>query len=290
MAFSAALEQAVRRVAITNGIEPAALLAVAEIECGGTAFEPDQRTPRFLFERHVFFKRLKALAPHKLQDAVNAGLAHKDWRRTQQYKDLGSGAGRQRVLASARAIHEEAANQSCSWGVGQIMGFHAASLGYGSATMMVQTLITGGLDAQIDCFMRFIKTKPGLIAKLNEKDWAGFALAFNGPAYAANDYDTRLDSAHAKWTQREAPIVVAEVEDEEIPLGRTPVQNAEPRNPWTTPEGVATTIGAGTGAVGTVTAASKSEGPMAYALAFVIVASFAVGAFFFIKRMKAHPE
>jgi hypothetical protein len=286
MAFSASLEIAVRNCAKQNGIEAAALLAVIEIECGGHPFEADGRTPRFLFERHVFYRYLSGA---KQAEAQRQGLAIPRWSRTTQYDDLGSSAGRQSVLARARAIHEEAANKSCSWGIGQVMGFNAASLGYGSATQMVSRLTIGGLAAQVDCVMRFIKSKPGLIGKLNAHDWAGFAEIYNGAAYAANDYDTRLAAAHKRWQLKDRPATSPDVE-EDIPLGRTPVQNAEPRNPWTTPEGIATTVGAGTGAVGTVTAASQSEGPMAYALAFIIVASFCVGAYFFVKRMKAHPE
>lgn len=288
MAFSLALEEPVKRTASRSGIEQAVLLAVVEVECGGRPFENDQRTPGFLFERHVFHRELKKRAPHKLQAAIDAGLAIPTWKRTTQYKDLGSSSGRMKVLAQARAIDEECANRSCSWGVGQVMGFHAEALGYGTATAMVGALIRGGLDAQIDCMLRFIKSKPGLIQKLNSHDWAAFARVYNGEAYEQNDYDTRLDAAHKRWQIKLSPVVLPPDAEEEIPLGRTPVQNAESRNPWTTPEGVATGVGAGTG-VATAVSGSKTDGPLGYALAFVIVAAFCVGAYFFIKRMRAHP-
>lgn len=35
---------------------------------------------------------------------------------------------------------------------------------------------------------------------LKEKDWRMFALAYNGPGYAANQYDTRLAEAYRKWS------------------------------------------------------------------------------------------
>lgn len=288
MAFSIALEQAVRRQASVSGIDVPALLAVAEIECGGQPFEPDGRTPRFLFERHVFYKQVKAIAPAKLPQAEADGLAIPRWSRTTQYKDLGSASGRQRVITAARAVDQEAANRSCSWGVGQVMGFHAVALGYGTATNMVSSLTTGGLDAQVECFVRFIKSKPGLVEKLNRQDWAGFAFGYNGQAYAQNDYDTRLANAYARWKVKLAPVETPPDAEEEIPLARTPVQNAESRNPWTTPEGVATGVGAATG-VGTAVSGTKTDGPIGYALAFVIVAAFCVGAYFFIKRMRATP-
>lgn len=287
MAYAQSLIDAVKQVAAGRGIEPAALMAVVEVECGGEPFEADGRTPRFLFERHVFYKEL-ASRPDLLKVAVDRGLAIPKWSRTTQYKDLGTSAGRQKVLGQARAIDVEAANRACSWGVGQIMGFHAAALGYGSATAMVAELTTGGLGAQIDCMVRFVQSK-GLIAKLNAHDWAGFATAYNGAAYKQNAYDTRLAAAYARWnTEWRGGAPATDVTDD-IPLGRVPVQNAEPRNPWTTPEGVATGIGAATGA-GTALSGAKSDGPLGYALAFVIVAAFCIAAFFFIKRMRENPS
>lgn len=290
MAFAAALETPVRRVAQQNGIEPEALLAVVEIECGGQPFEADGRTPRFLFERHVFYRELYKRARHKLQAAIDAGLAIQKWSRTTQYRDLGSSGGRQKVLAAARAIDAECANRSCSWGIGQVMGFHAEALGYGSASAMVSALTIGGLEAQVDCVLRFIRSKPGLIDKLNRHDWAGFALIYNGAGYAANDYDTRLAAAHARWKLKTSPVALPPDADLDIPLGRTPVQNAEAPSAWRTPEGIATAASAGTGVVTAgATVAQDPHSPLGYALAFVIVAAFCIGAYFFIKRMKAHP-
>jgi len=284
MAYLQPLIDAVKQVAERRSIEPAALMAVVEVECGGQPYEADGHTPRFLFERHVFYKQLPAT---KRATAVNQGLAIPKWSRTTQYSDLGTSAGRQAVLKRARAIDLEAANRSCSWGVGQIMGFHAPALGYGSATAMVSELTNGGLGAQIDCMVRFVKMK-GLIAKLNAHDWAGFARTYNGEAYKQNAYDTRLAAAYARWHAQWSGIDGAAAE-ESVPLGRIPLQNAEPRNPWTTPEGVAAGVGAATGA-GSALSGAKNEGPLGYALAFVIIAAFCIAAFFFIKRMRENPS
>lgn len=285
MAYSQALVDAVKQVAARWSIDEAALMAVVEIECGGQPYEADGRTPRFLFERHIFYKQLSGA---KLQRAVDAGLAIPKWSRTTQYRDQGNSAGRMDVLRQARAIDAEAANKSCSWGVGQIMGFNATSLGYLSASDMVAKLTAGGLGAQIDCMVRFIKSKR-LIDKLNARDWAGFARAYNGEAYKQNAYDTRMDAAYTRWKAawRDGPPPPPDVAPD-VPLDRPPVQNAEPRNPWTTPEGVATGVGAATGA-GTAISGAKSDGPLGYALAFVIIAAFCIAAFFFIKRMRANP-
>lgn len=284
MPFDARVEAATRRVAQQNRIDEAVLLAVVEVECSGNAFEYDNVTPRFLYERHIFYKQLPEA---KRAEAVRMGLANETWQRTTQYKDQGTSKGRLALLGRAIAFAEEAAYASCSWGIGQIMGFHAKKLGYGSATAMYNALRTGGIAAQVDCMLRFIREK-NLIPVMNRHDWAGFAKAYNGAAYAQNDYDTRLEAAYDKWKLKSAGIDSQEVE--ELPLGRTPVQNAEPStSAWRTPEGIATTTAAGTGVV----AALKSDGgkgPLDFALAGIILVAALVGGFYFFKRLKRNPE
>lgn len=184
-----------------NGVEPAALLAVVEIESAGRPFEADGRTPRFLFERHVFYRELAKRQPEKLPGAVHAGMAIRVWSRATQYKDQGSSAGRMSVLRRARAIDEECANLSCSWGVGQTMGFHYRMLGFISATAMVNYMSAGGLAAQIDVMCRNISDMK-LWPALKARDWAAFARRYNGAGYRANRYDTRMAVADKRWAAK----------------------------------------------------------------------------------------
>jgi hypothetical protein len=44
----------------------------------------------------------------------------------------------------------------------------------------------------------FIKSA-GLLDNLQEKDWAGFARGYNGPGYAKNSYDVKLELAYMKY-------------------------------------------------------------------------------------------
>lgn len=181
-----------------NGVEPAALLAVVEIESAGRPFEADGRTPRFLFERHVFYRELAKRQPEKLPHAVRERLANRTWDRATQYKDQGSSNGRMTVLRRARAIDEECANLSCSWGVGQTMGFHYRTLGFMSATAMVNYMSAGGLAAQIDVMCRNI-TDMKLWPALKAKAWGTFAHRYNGPGYKQNAYDTKMAAAYRRW-------------------------------------------------------------------------------------------
>ena len=190
--------KAARTVAADAGIDEAGFLAVVEIESGGKPLEDDGRTPRLLFERHVFFRELKARTPGKLAAAIAAGLAIPKWSRSTQYKDQGTSTGRLALLGQARAIDTECANRACSWGLGQTMGFLAEELGYPSATAMVEQMTAGGVGAQLHMMAQEI-TRKRLAPRLAAGDWAGFAAAYNGPGYKANAYDTRLASACRRW-------------------------------------------------------------------------------------------
>jgi N-acetylmuramidase len=181
-----------------HGVEPAALLAVVEIESAGKAFEADGCTPRFLFERHVFHRELKKHAPQKLEHAVREGLAIPQWSRGTQYRDLATSAGRMSLLARARAVDTECANRSASWGVGQTMGFHAARLGFASATAMVEHMRAGGLAAQVDVMCRNISDMR-LWNALKARDFTAFARRYNGAGYRQNAYDTRMAAAYRRW-------------------------------------------------------------------------------------------
>ena len=181
-----------------KGIDPAALLAVVEIETNGVPFEADKKTPRFLFERHVFYSQLKSRAPERLSAAVAQDLAHSGWQGRAQYFDERTSPERQALLARARGIDMDCANRSCSWGLGQIMGFNANELGYASAEDMLSYMIERGVTGQIDVMIKFIEHK-GLIEALNRKDWPKVALFYNGKEYRKNDYDNKLAKAYARW-------------------------------------------------------------------------------------------
>jgi hypothetical protein len=184
-----------------SGIKPAALLAVVEIESEGAPLEIDGKTPRLLFERHVFHRELTASQPAKLPAAVKLGLAIPKWSKKTQYKDQGSSAARLALLDRARGVDVECANRSCSWGLGQTMGFLAEELDYRSATDMVAKMVAGGVRAQVDMMVAEICSKQ-LVDELNTGKWRAFARSYNGPAYAENQYDIKLAGAYRRWERK----------------------------------------------------------------------------------------
>jgi hypothetical protein len=184
-----------------SGIEPAALLSVVEIESNGRPFEQaDGVTPCLLFERHVFHRELAKRAPDRLSTAVARGMANQGWQPKTQYRDQRTSAQRLELLAKARAIDAECANRSCSWGLGQTMGFQAEGLGFASATAMLDFMTRGGVSAQVDLMVREIK-RLKVVDALNRHEWATFARAYNGTGFRQNQYDTKLAAAYARWVR-----------------------------------------------------------------------------------------
>ncbi len=192
-------------VARMHKIEPEALLAVVETESAGKSLEIDGRTPCLLFERHIFFRELnKAGLGTLAQEALHAGLANTSWQPATQYKDQGSSKNRLLLFDKASRINRECAIRSCSWGVGQTMGFLAEELKFKNATTMFDYLIAGGVPAQVECMVREIENKK-LTPKLNAHNWAGFAAVYNGPGYKKNAYDAKMATAYAAWKRKTLP-------------------------------------------------------------------------------------
>ena len=199
-------------VAVQHKIEPEALLAVVQVESAGKALENDGRTPCLLFERHIFYRELKKAGKTvQLLNAISLGLANETWQPKTQYKDQGTSSARLALFAKACVVNEECAIRSCSWGVGQTMGFLAEELKFTSAKAMLAYLVQGGVPAQVDCMVREIENHK-LTAKLNAHNWAGFAKVYNGPGYATNHYDTKMAAAWTAWKKAGIPSAMPVVQ------------------------------------------------------------------------------
>ncbi|HWT64068.1 MAG TPA: N-acetylmuramidase family protein [Ochrobactrum sp.] len=176
-------------------IEPAALLAVAEVESGGRAlFDINgKKEPAIRFEGHYFDRRLSG---RMREQARQAGLSAYEAGRIRNPKTQRE---RWPLLERAMSIHKKAALESTSWGLGQVMGAHWEWLGYRN----VDELVAGarsGVTGQIQLMLRFIE-KAGLGEALQTRDWRDFARRYNGPAFARNQYDSRMASAFERWNR-----------------------------------------------------------------------------------------
>lgn len=175
--------------ALSLKIDPAALIAVMQVECKESGFQADGQ-PVILFERHVFRQRL--FTNHQAAMAEKAMKERPDLCNTTT-GGYGLFSIQHQRLADAVKYHRQSALESASWGLGQIMGYHWQGLGYQSCQDFVNAMYQSE-SAQLDAMCRFI-SKNGLVPHLKSENWADFARRYNGPAYLRNRYDSKLKAA-----------------------------------------------------------------------------------------------
>lgn len=177
------------RAAGTIGCEVAAIKAVVTVEAAGAGFDARNRL-KVLPEPHYFCKLLSGA---KRDQAVEAELAYPKWG-TRPYDTTQD--ARYARLERMMAIDAEAALDSCSWGMGQIMGANAEVCGFRNSADMV-TAFLDGEGRQLDGIVGFI-IGSNLAGALARRNWAAFAKGYNGPRYAENLYDAKLTTAYRK--------------------------------------------------------------------------------------------
>lgn len=183
----------ISKLAKEYSIETAALLAIVETESAGVSFWKvgSFDKPAIRFEGHYFYDRIPE---SRRAEAVKLGLAHPD---AGVVKNPKSYAARYALLERARAFDENAALESTSWGLGQVMGANWRDLGYKSVKDFVSKQNT--IEGQVEAMLRFIKVN-GLIKYINAKNWKAFASRYNGPAYKKNKYDTKMADAYSRYS------------------------------------------------------------------------------------------
>ena len=168
--------------------------AVYKVESGGSGFWALR--PKILFEGHVFWRQLEKVGKHPA--ALQAGFEDVLYRKWDRTKYIG-GPGEYARLQRAQQLDSSAALESASWGLFQIMGFHAVDLDYGTVEKFVEAM--GEREGtQLDAFGRFIEHarfggRP-LVQWLRERNWAKFSEGYNGSGFKQNKYDEKLQRAY----------------------------------------------------------------------------------------------
>ncbi|HEX8441391.1 N-acetylmuramidase domain-containing protein, partial [Archangium sp.] len=181
----------IQTCADTLSVHPAELWAVLQIETRGCGYFADRR-PAILFERHVFSRRTKRRFDEQAPDISNSKAG-----------GYASGPAEYPRLERALALDEQAALESASWGLGQVMGYHANDLGYGSVEQFVSRMMASE-DEQLAAMAAFIQHH-GLDQALRDHDWAAFARGYNGSGYAKNQYDKKLAAAYQRLSTHSLP-------------------------------------------------------------------------------------
>ena len=170
--------QAIKKACERLDVAPAQLWSVLKVETSGCGLLADRR-PKILFERHKFSERTHGAFDRQEPDVSNPIRGGY----------IGGAAEYQR-LAVAMSLDRQAALESASWGIGQVMGFNASAAGFGS----VQALVKDSADSedrQLDAMAAFL-VHCRLDGPLRRKDWEAVARGYNGATYKAQRYDEQL--------------------------------------------------------------------------------------------------
>lgn len=198
--------------------------AILDVESAGTGFDSQNRV-RMLYEPHIFYR---LLGPGKKRDAaVKQGLAYAKWKKGKYPKD-----SYPRLLAAMK-IDREIALRSCSWGLGQVMGFNYERAGYKSAEEMVRHFAQDE-ENQLRAMITFIK-KSGLDDELRRHDWRKFEDGYNGGGFNGA-YAKKLKESFERWLkikdtpipEPETPIPEPAKNDAGVPSEPKPVSSPSP--------------------------------------------------------------
>ena len=169
--------------------ETAAIKAVVETEVKiRGAFDSEGR-PTILFERH-FFSRLSGGRFDKSDPEISNPTPGGYGRFSEQYPKL----------EQAMKLDRDAALRSASWGAFQIMGDNCGAAGFGSVDAVVEAM-KASVQSQIAAFVQFVKSNPVILHALQNKNWTRLARHYNGPGYAANQYDCKMQQNYEKFSK-----------------------------------------------------------------------------------------
>lgn len=165
------------------GVSPCFIWAVASNESGMQGFDASGRV-LVRFEKHVFKRELRKRG---MAQATRAKVENLD-------------GVRWATLNAAMNIHEKAALRATSFGMFQIMGFNHKAAGFDSVMDFV-TAQKKGVSYQLESFCAFVRHE-GLAPLMQKNDFSGFARRYNGPAYAQNRYDSKLEQAQKRCLEK----------------------------------------------------------------------------------------
>lgn len=184
----------IKDLANKHDIEYAGLKAVVEVEASGKGFIGDE--PKILYEPHIMHRLLTKKNYITIRNNLMKAHPNLCYPRWGTYR-YGAESIQHKRLEIASQFNRDTALESCSWGLGQVMGFHWKSLGYESLQAFINDMYESEAK-QLEAMIRFIKVN-GLLLALKNKDWVKFARGYNGSGYAKNKYHIKLANAYAKY-------------------------------------------------------------------------------------------
>lgn len=188
-------EDLIQAAQILN-VDLAAIKAVKLVESGKQGGFIDSAHPTILFEGHIFWKCLKEKGINPaLITTGNEDILYPKWTK----KFYKGGINEYQRLDKAKLIDEDSALCSASWGLFQILGLNYKLCNCNSVKEFV-TKMSINEGEQLRLLISFLKNS-GWDVYLRAHNWTEFAKHYNGPAYAANQYDVKLKDAYDKYSQ-----------------------------------------------------------------------------------------
>jgi hypothetical protein len=183
--------------ALLIGIRVSQVKGFTDIESKGSGFLKSGKV-KILFEPYVFGRRTQ----HRFNGATviidgevyPISLAG-DWDSKKCKYGLESIQHRKREYAAQ--LDATAANESCSWGMFQTMGFNANACGFKDVFDMVQAYSKGAKE-QLKGFCNFLKNS-GVADALKKNNIDLASELYNGKGYKKHGYHIRLRAAIMKY-------------------------------------------------------------------------------------------
>jgi len=184
-------------VAADLGCSTAAVRAVCQVEAAGSGFLPDGR-PKILFEAHVFYRLTGGAfgisnisVPRWDRSTYGKAGAHQYDRILQAIYAPTPEDEEKLTFEKQRA----AALKAASWGMFQILGENYKAAGYDTVESFVLAMMESEGN-HLKAFAAFCKANNLARFLRDPPDFARFAKGYNGPGYAANNYDIKLAEAY----------------------------------------------------------------------------------------------
>ena len=173
-------KEQVSALAVKNGYTYNNLNAVIKVESGGVGFATDTGKIIIQFEPS-WFKRKSPYTPSGKWSLNKVESQSKEWI----------------AFNDAFKLNPNAAMESTSIGLMQVMGFHYKTLGFKTVGEMWDFAKVSEAN-QLEIAIRFIKSIPKLDKALKQGDAETFAFYYNGSQYKKFNYDKRLIDAGMK--------------------------------------------------------------------------------------------
>jgi hypothetical protein len=182
-------------IAIKLGVEKCVVKAITIVEVGGkNGFLKDGITPKIRYEGH-YMKRFISNDP-KLKDLMEVYLSTGYDDVIYSYSERKKYTHGWDKLKKAIQINESYANQSASWGLGQIMGANYVQSGFNNISDFVEEQYS--FKGQISTFINFCAGDTKLLEAMKIKDFETVARIYNGKYYKDNNYHIQMSNAYEK--------------------------------------------------------------------------------------------